>query len=161
MMYKSREQLENTFNRARWIAIALIGSLFVESFVIEMLRWFVPFNGFAGAENGISPLFQYILMVLGLSDLVFLPFLRRSLLSPRNVSSTNPSVLIPRLMSVTIISLAISNAPALLGLVIFLMWGERLPFYMLWGVSLIFMLVYFPRMSFWEEWVEGGGRMEA
>ncbi len=156
--YKNRELLENTFNRARWIALAMLGSLLIEGFVVEMMRWFAPFAGFADAETGLSPHWQYVILVVGLSDLVFLPFLQRSLLTVRN--SPQPSALISRLMTVTIISLAVSYTPALLGLVSFLMWGERLAFYALWGVSLVAMLVYFPRLRFWEAWVEGGGRLE-
>ena len=156
--YKSRELLENTLNRARWVAVALVGSLFADAVVVELLWWFMaPFTGFM-PENEIPSLFQYVLVGIGLSDLVFLPFLRRSMLAAWHGSQ--PATLISRLMSMSIVSLAISCVPAILGLVIFLIWAGRLAFYALWGASLFFMLVYFPRQSFWEEWVEGGGRME-
>ena len=156
--YKSRDLLENTFTRARWLATVFIGSLFVEAVVVETLLWFMSFTGLTDPEAGLPAGLQYVLLVAGLSDLVFLPFLRRRLLAAR--SDSQPATLISRLMSVAIVTLAISIYPALLGLVIFLLWGGRLLFYPLWGVSLAFMLVYFPRQSFWEEWVGGGGRME-
>ncbi len=158
MDYKNRELLENTYRRARLIAMALLGSLFVDVAVVEMMRWFNPFAGLMDPETGLSPRFQYLIMIIGLSDLIFLPFLRRSLLTARD--SAPPAILIPRLISVSIVTLAVSYAPALLGLGIFLLWGNRLPFYVLWGVSFVVMLGYFPRQSVWEEWVGGGGRME-
>ncbi|GAB4581174.1 MAG: hypothetical protein Fur0022_39210 [Anaerolineales bacterium] len=156
--YQTRELFDSTFNRLRWIAIAMLGSLFVEAIVVEMMRWFVPFSGFANSDGGFSRDFLYLLLVAGLADLLFLPILRRRFLAGR--PGANPKLLIPRMRVITILSLAISNAPAMLGLVIFLMWNARWAFYALWVVSLGFMLIYFPRQYFWEEWVEGGGRME-
>ena len=44
MDYKNRELLENTYRRARLIAMALLGSLFVDIVVVEMMRWFNPLS---------------------------------------------------------------------------------------------------------------------
>lgn len=158
LSFQTRKLLENTFNRVRWIAVAMVGSLFIEAVVVEMIHWFVPFEGIARAEEGLSPSLQYVLIAVGLSDLVFLPFLRRSMLAGRGDGAEKR--LIARLQAVTIATLAIAHFPALMGLVIFVLWTSRWAFYGLWGVSLIVMLVYFPRLRFWEEWISGGGRME-
>lgn len=149
----------SAYNRARWLAIAMLGGLFAQAVVVEVFWWFsAPFSGFAGAEPGMSPLVRYVLVGAGLADLVFLPFLRRILLAVRG--DRRPAALISRLMAVTVITLAISSFPAVMGLLIFLLFGGRLVFYALWLVSLVLLSAYFPRQSFWEEWVEGGGRME-
>lgn len=158
LSYPIRELFENTFTRLRWVSLVMLGSLFLEASVAEMMRWFFPFTGFNNPETGLSPNWQALILMVGLSDLVFLPFLRRRLLAIR--PGAQPEELIRRMWGVSIISLAVSYTPAVLGLVIFLVWGTRGMFYALWGVSLLFLLVYFPRQSFWEEWVEGGGRME-
>lgn len=158
LSFQTREWLENTFNQVRWIALAMLGSLFVEAIVVEMIHWFFPFEGFATAEEGLSPSVQYVLIAVGLSDLVFLPFLRRSMLAARGDHTEKR--LIARLRAVAIVTLAIAHFPALMGMVIFVLWTSRWAFYLLWGVSLIVMLAYFPRLRFWEEWISGGGRME-
>ncbi|NUM48613.1 MAG: hypothetical protein HUU38_28225 [Anaerolineales bacterium] len=155
--YKTRELFETTFTRLRWLAIAMLGSLFIVAVVVEIIHWFVPFTGFAGDDSFSSP-FVYVLLVTGLADLLFLPFFRRGFLAER--PGATPANLISRMRVITILSLAVAQAPAILGIVIFLMLGVRWAFYVLWGGALVAMLAYFPRQMFWEEWVEGGGRME-
>ena len=143
----NRVLLEKTFTRVWWIALALMGSLFVEAIVIELVAGVVPLPGFTDPENELSPNIRYILLVLAVSDALFLPFLRRRLLTVQNKAS--PKILIARLQATSIVTLAISSFPAWMGMVIFLLWMYRGPFYFLWVFSLVLLLAYFPRKHFW------------
>ncbi|NJN44551.1 MAG: hypothetical protein HC806_07400, partial [Anaerolineae bacterium] len=113
--------LDNAYRSTRYLAIALLGSLFIEAGVVELVHWtMTPFDGFGEFEGGSYPLMRYLLVLVGMSDLIILPFLRRSiLLAPAKAGEETPALL-ARLRNATILTLAISNAPAILGLAIFL-----------------------------------------
>jgi hypothetical protein len=57
-----------------------------------------------------------------------------------------------RLMLVSIITSVFSEVPALLGFILFLLAGLTRDLYVLVFVSLVLMFMFFPRLSYWEEW---------
>ena len=75
-----------------------------------------------------------------------------SLSSSHRISLFSPPV--QRLVSFTIISLALSEAVAIYGLVIFLINGSSLDFYLFLALSFVFIIVHFPRYSQWEDWIK-------
>ena len=55
-----------------------------------------------------------------------------------------------RLLRASIVTSAICELPALLGLVLFSLTGIKRDFYYLTGLSLILFILYFPRATLWE-----------
>ena len=60
-----------------------------------------------------------------------------------------------RLMLVSIITSVLSEVPALLGFILFLLSGLTRDLYPLVFVSLVLMYMFFPRLRNWEEWASG------
>lgn len=69
---------------------------------------------------------------------------KRSLFSPP----------VQRLVSFTVISLALCETVAIYGLVIFLINGSSLDFYLFLALSFVFIIIHFPRYSQWEDWIK-------
>lgn len=49
--------------------------------------------------------------------------------------------------------MVLSEAPGILGLILFLLGGLNIDFYLLLFASLLLVFMYFPRRSGWEEWL--------
>lgn len=72
--------------------------------------------------------------------------------SPQRKSLFSPPV--QKLVTASIISLALSEAVAIYGLVIFLINGSSIDFYFFLTLSFIFIIIHFPRYSQWEDWIK-------
>jgi hypothetical protein len=57
-----------------------------------------------------------------------------------------------RLVTTAVITAALAETPAILGLVLFMVFGLRADFYALLALSLALQAVYFPRLDGWREW---------
>ena len=64
------------------------------------------------------------------------------------MAARNP--LVPRLLTASIVALAMCEAIAIYGLVLFLLGGRRADFYGFAAFALVGFAVYFPRRSQWE-----------
>ena len=107
---------------------------------------------------------QIELLAYVLYGLALLPFIVPHLIK-RHVIATAPQegqdVLVIRLRTATFLSYAMSEAPAVFGLVLFFLAGLITAFYALWFVSLLSMLLQFPRLRSWEELARRAGRLSA
>jgi hypothetical protein len=56
---------------------------------------------------------------------------------------------VERLYRAGIVSMLISGLPCVYGLVLFLLAGDIVDFYLLFGLSVIYCMIYFPRFSSW------------
>ena len=76
-----------------------------------------------------------------------IPFVRRAV---EAAPGARGSVL-ARLRTGAVTAAALAEAPAVLGLVLFLLGGRRVDFYLLAGWSLLLQWFHFPRYERWEE----------
>ncbi len=150
-MENVREDLRRSHRTASTIGIAIIASLFVYLVVVEVLRAKAgPFLGFVSLP-GIATL-RYIFYGLAVIEVLATRLLQGILL--RRAPGDDARATVLKLARTSVVTLSLSEVPALLGLVLFLLGGLNKDFYALLGVSLILVFMYFPRLGSWEEWVE-------
>ncbi|MGD0783209.1 MAG: hypothetical protein ABSA30_10175, partial [Candidatus Aminicenantales bacterium] len=77
---------------------------------------------------------------------------------PRLKHSGAPDALLGRLKTVAVLTLAVAEAPALLGMALFLTGGYNVDSYMLMFASLILLFMYFPRTRSWEARLQNAPR---
>lgn len=63
--------------------------------------------------------------------------------------------LVTNLKTATVVTNAIAEAPAVYGLILFLIGGHVSGFYLLLAYSLVLLLASFPRYGQWEAWATG------
>jgi F0F1-type ATP synthase membrane subunit c/vacuolar-type H+-ATPase subunit K len=147
------DALKKAHRQATLIGVAMISSLFIYVIVVESIKSYF---------QGITPLFiveilRYLLFGLAFVEFFLIGFLRKRLLSfntgvggPSNQEEARSPI--QRLLIVTIISYALCESVAIYGVILFLIGGSRLDFYIFLILSLIYFAVYFPRYNRWEEW---------
>ena len=91
----------------------------------------------------------------GLAGAVFLAirFLRRAHLAKDRVSGLHAAL--GRLRMATVVSCALAETIAVLGLVLGLLGGSQRDVYILFGISLVLLFVYFPRPDKWKALTRG------
>jgi F0F1-type ATP synthase membrane subunit c/vacuolar-type H+-ATPase subunit K len=134
-----------------FVAVAMISALVVYAALVTIIQFqHQPFVGFAPERLGQlrEGFFLAILFVL-----VGVRMSRKSVL--KKGTGDSPKTLVNKLRTATIVTFALCEVPAILGLVLFLLGGSAKDFYSLALVSLAFMVLYFPRYRHWETWVVG------
>lgn len=127
---------------------AMIASLFPYLLMVEIIRRQVGYDGYLVDAEQVE-LLQYVFFILALLPYVIPQLIKRHLtvVAPREGVET----LIARLRTATLLSYVLSEVPAVFGLVLFFLAGSYKAFYALWFLSLVSMLVHFPRLRAWEE----------
>lgn len=124
---------------ARLIYMAFVASLFIYALVVELLTSQV--QSFPSSTNigwDYSKL-RYLFYGIAVVMIILLRSLRVTLLKK---APLHPAA---------IITAAICESPAILGLVLFMLTGIKRDFYFLSVISLFLLFMYFPRYSHWEE----------
>ncbi len=147
-----RSGLEIPHRTAAILAAAALASLLLYVLVVELIL-----------RKGLRPdialqpdsaaLMRYALYGAAVLTVVLIRVLRGLILRKR--PGEDAAVLGRRLLRASVLTATLSEAPALLGLVLFLTAGLNRDFYILTAVSLVLMFMFFPRLSHWREWVAG------
>lgn len=135
---------------------AMIASLFPYVLLVEIVRRQIGHDSYLLDARQIE-LLQYVFFVLALLPYVIPQLIKRHLMAvaPRESMET----LIARLRTATLLSYVLSEVPAVFGLVLFFLAGTYKAFYALWFLSLVSMLVHFPRLRAWEELARKASRL--
>ena len=150
MNYETRALLEKTYNRARGLATAFGIAYFALALGVEVFNFvFAPFEGLLALDSRQLFLLRAVLIGTIVLDSAVLPALRRAL-TPRG-DEPLPAQMIPRLFMVSVTTLGITSSAAVLGLGLFLVSGQSLDFYGFWFVSVVFLVLYYPRLAQWEQ----------
>jgi hypothetical protein len=131
------------------IASAMIVALFGYALVVEAIKFqHQPFTGFApqSPNQTREGIFAGALLML-----VAIRIIRNMLL--KKTPNDTVKTLLTKLKAATIITSALCEIPAILGLVLFLMGGHSKDFYILLLYSLTLMVLYFPRYNHLQAWV--------
>jgi len=140
--------LETAYRNAAIICGAMAASTVLYALVVAVISAFqAPFWGFApGAQPSIlrSALWTTALVEAGLIGLV-----RRALLARSR--SEGAAAQARRLITTAVVTAALAEVPAILGLVLFMLWGLSGDFYALCALSLALGAIYFPRLDGWRE----------
>lgn len=146
-----REELRRSHRTASLVGIVLIASLFIYLVVVEIIRATMgPFRGLVPVP-GLATL-RYVFYGLAVIEVLATRLVQGALL--RRAPGDDARVTVLKLARTTIVTLCLSEVPALLGLVLFLLGGLNKDFYALLAVSLVLAFMYFPRLRSWEDWVE-------
>lgn len=132
------------------IASFMLVVLFIYLVVVEIIRaQMSPFTGFLEIKNTLFV--RYIFYGIAALQVILIRILRGFLL--KKTFSSHKSNLTNSLFKISLLTLALAEVPAVLGLVLFLLAGLNQDFYILLFVSLFLMFMYFPRYNNWEKWI--------
>jgi F0F1-type ATP synthase membrane subunit c/vacuolar-type H+-ATPase subunit K len=143
--------------QAQLLGIQLIVSVGIYGYVVETIRTvYAPFGGFAPVAR--LDLLRILLAVLAVATLVVIRIIVPKLLAPQAsapaiLGMPRASAVVKKLFMVSMVALALCEAIAIYGLVLFMIGGNRADFYGFAAVSLLAFAIYFPRRSQWEDWV--------
>lgn len=136
--------------KARYLAINLIGlamiaSVFVYAGVVELLKWqLAPFAGFAKLDPRTVNLLKYAFLALAAAQFGIIKVVQKIM----------PAKSVDNLPQAAVITFALCEAVAVLGLVIFLLAGNSLDFYIFMMISLGFFYLFFPKYAQWENLIK-------
>ncbi|HDH11788.1 MAG TPA: hypothetical protein ENG83_06280 [Nitrospirae bacterium] len=145
---KEREgiQLREAFNRVLRINAAIVASLFICAAIVEWARSaYVPFNGFVDYEW--LPRLRTFLYLMAMFNLLLIRYVvMRIYIAP---GPPGFGTIVKRLSKAGIASMLASGLPCFYGLLLFLSAGDPVDFYLLFGLSVIYGMIYFPRYKSW------------
>ncbi len=145
---KDREgiQLREAFNRVLRITAAIIAGVFILTAVVEWIRSaYAPFHGFADYEW--FPRLSAFLYLMAMFNLLLIRYVVMRIYIASGPD--NFEMVVNRLYRAGIASMLVSVLPCFYGLVLFLLAGDPVDFYMLFGLSVIYCMIYFPRYKAW------------
>lgn len=142
--------LAKAYRESRIISLAMIAGL---GFYVGVVEFFLfqnaSFSGFA-AES-IKDFKDYFILG-GLVAFIAIRTSRTAILKREPAEALD--VLLRKLKTANIVVYAIAELPAILGLVLFMLTGKREDFYALGTFSILAMILYYPKLSHWEAWLQ-------
>jgi len=143
--------LRKAYRTSSLVGAAVIASLFLYAVVVEVGRaWLKPFLGFARVENAL--VLRYAFYAAAIVIVISSRILNSLIL--RKSRQDDPKAIIRKLSLAAIVSMALGEGPAVMGLALFLLRGFSRDFYMLLIVSLFLEFRYFPRLRNWENYLK-------
>jgi hypothetical protein len=134
------------------VAAAVLAGLPIYVLAVELF-----FSGARGRTYLLRPekavLMRYILYGTAAAAVVLMRALRGMILRKR--PGEDEASAGRKLLLASILTTALSEVPALLGLFLCLAAGLKTDFYILTGVSAVLMFMFFPRLANWREWAAG------
>jgi len=141
--------LEAAYRNAAIICGAMTASTLLYAAVVAIVSvGLAPFEGFAG-QSGASTV-RIALWTAAAFEAGLIGFARRALLARSRVDGAG--ALAGRLVTSAVIIAALAEMPAILGLVLFMLYGLRADFFALFTLSLALEAIYFPRLDGWRAW---------
>lgn len=141
---------------AQLLGAQLILSVGIYGYVIETIRTvYAPFTGFSPIAR--LDLLRILLAAMAVASLVVIRILVPKLLAAQArgveiLGQPRASAVVKKLFAVSVVALAMCEAIAIYGLVLFLIGGNRADFYGFAAFSLVAFAIHFPRRSQWEAW---------
>ncbi len=137
-----RQQLSNAYRQAAIIAGSMMGTVVVYLIVVELLKR-------AGGEPlTSSPVVRLVMFVVGLSVIFVVPLVKSQIL--RVNKPNNMGALVGRLNSANVVTMALAEGPAIMGLALYFLTRNYMDFVILALISLYLLVRHFPRLSTWE-----------
>jgi hypothetical protein len=148
---RSSIALKARYLAVNFIGLAMIASVFVYAGVVELIKWqMAPFNGFARLDPGTASLLKYVFIGIAAAQYGIIKVVQKIL----------PAKSADNLPQTAIITFALCESVAVLGLSLFLLAGQPTDFYIFMAISLGFFYLFFPKYEQWEAVVKGAGPPE-
>ena len=145
---KSPITLKARYLAVNFIGLAMIAAVFVYAGVVELIKWqLAPFAGFAKLDPHTAAFIKYTFLALAAAQFVVIKAVQKIL----------PTRSVDNLPQTAIITFALCEAVAVLGLVLFLLAGNPMDFYIFMVISLGFFTLFFPKYDQWEQRLRAGG----
>ena len=140
--------LKARYLAVNFIGLAMIAAVFVYAGVVELIKWqLAPFAGFAQLDPQTAALIKYAFLALAAAQFGVIKAVQKIL----------PTRSVENLSMVAVITFALCESVAVLGLVLFLLAGQGLDFYIFMVISLGFFTLFFPKYDQWEQRLRAGG----
>jgi hypothetical protein len=134
--------LKTRYLAVNFIGLAMIASVFVYAGMVEFIKWrWGPFAGFSQLDPGQATLLKYIFLALAAAQYGAIKLVRKMV----------PARSVDNLSQAAIITLALCESVAIFGLVLFLLAGNALDFYIFMLISLSFFYLFYPKYDDWEK----------
>jgi hypothetical protein len=144
---RSLTTLKARYLAINFIGLAMIAAVFVYAGVVEVLKWkFAPFAGFATLDPQTVTLIKYAFLALAAAQFGIIKAFQKIL----------PTRSVENLSMAAILTFALCESVAVLGLVLFLLAGNSMDFYIFMVISLGFFYLFFPKYEQWEERLRAG-----
>ena len=144
---RSLTTLKARYLAVNFIGLAMIAAVFIYAGVVELIKWqMAPFAGFAALDPSTVTLLKYVFLALAAAQFVIIKAVQKILPAPS----------VEKLSLTAIITFALCESVAVLGLVLFLLSGNSMDFYIFMVISLGFFTLFFPKYDQWEERVRAG-----
>jgi hypothetical protein len=140
--------LKGRYLAVNFIGLTMIAAVFVYAGVVELVKWqMAPFAGFAKLDPPTASLLKYIFLAIAAAQYGLIKVVQKIL----------PAKSADKLPQTAIITFALCESVSVLGLVLFLLAGNSMDFYIFMVISLGFFYLFFPKYEQWEEVVKASG----
>ncbi|MEC4676988.1 MAG: hypothetical protein VST72_08765 [Nitrospirota bacterium] len=143
--------LKTAFHRVLLLTAAIIAGLFVCAAAVEWIRSaYLNFSGFA--DYTWFPKLKTFLYLMTMFNVMIVRYaVMRIYIAP---GPDDFGTIVGRLAKADVVSMIICGLPCLYGLILFLLSGDLVDFYLLFGLSIIYYMIYFPRYKKWVSIIE-------
>lgn len=148
-MVESEVDIRKEYRLTSIICGAIASSLLIYALVVEFIR--IKQVSLASLDPQMLEYIRLTLVVISFSLFLVINYLNNLILK-RN-RQDNMQTLVNKLRTANIISLALSEMPAVFGLALFFLSGVPRDFYILLILSAALIYIFFPRFSAWENWL--------
>jgi hypothetical protein len=139
--------LKARYLTVNFVGLAMMAAVFVYAGVVEVIKWqWSPFTGFARLDPHTAGLLRYICLALAAGQYVMIKVIRKIVLAQS----------LDNLPQATVITFALCESVALLGLGLFLLAGHSLDFYIFMVISLGCFYRFYPKYEQWEQLLNAG-----
>jgi F0F1-type ATP synthase membrane subunit c/vacuolar-type H+-ATPase subunit K len=139
------QQLKTRYLTANFVGLAMIGSVFIYLVVVEVLkRTLAPFAGVADFTPAQVQMLKYIFVALAIGHFFLIKFMQKILAAGT----------VEGLFRAAVVTFALSESVAIFGLVLFLLNGNAMDFYLFMFLSLFYFWFFYPKYQDWEAQVQ-------
>ena len=135
------------------INVGLIASLGIYAMLVEILKH----NIHAQQTTEALGVVRTVFFIVGISLVIAIKYICKGIMLNKTRGESRHS-LIARLQRYSVVTAALCETPGILGLVLFVLGGSRIDFYILLAMSAGMYAVYFPRLSTWKGWIGSAAR---
>jgi hypothetical protein len=144
----ANNKLEKAYRTNKIFGVAIAGSVLIYVMIVEFFRFReISLNLLS---TSMLDKLRFIAVFLAFAMYFIINFLNQKLLVKKTDDTFE--TLLGKLTRANIISLALSELPAVFGFVLFLCSGNPRDFYLLLVISGLLLYAFFPRYSFWSNW---------
>ncbi len=150
---ETREVIRRTHRIAALVGFSVLGAMALYLVLVELIRTrMAPFNGlYPVSDPQTVRNLRYLFYGLSAASLILARVLQSVLMKKKPGDS--PEDLLNKIHRTSLIMVIMSELPALFGLILFLIRGLNRDFYILLGISVVVLFIFFPRRRAWEEWL--------